>query len=189
MKRTLFMLMFVAMLAARLEAQSLAVSKVGDQVHIRPQGFGFIKGEPLDRLKHGQQVRFDFELIVLSKPGGTVVTGRRQSFNVSYDLWEERFASTRLGDAPRSISHLTSTAAEAWCLEQLTTPVSSFGRLGPDTPFWIRLQYRVPDRDRAPTSEDGSTFTLRTLIDMLSGPRKGGGIADSLEGGPFRLSD
>ena len=47
-------------------------------------------------------------------------------------------------DAPsRSVSHLTSAAAEAWCVEQLAFPVSSLGPLGRNLPFWIRLEYRV----------------------------------------------
>ena len=189
MTRALVVAAFVVTVVARLAAQSLSVSKVGEEIHIRTQAFSFLKGEALARLKNGRPVRFEFELDVLTKPGGLVITDRRQTFNVSYDLWEERFAATRLGDVPHSISHLTPTAAETWCLEQLAIPIAAFGRIGRDTPFWMRLQYRVPETDRPPDSDETSPFTLRKLIDILSGPRKGGGIGDSLEGGPFRLSD
>jgi hypothetical protein len=140
-------------------------------------------------LKDGRSVRFDFELSALARPEGPAVVQSRQSFNLSYDLWEERFTVTRIGTPSRSISHLTSTHAEAWCLEQLTLPVSAFGRLGRDSPFWIRLEYRVQDRDRAAEPDDGATFTLRRLIDRLSRRRKAGDLGDSVEAGPFRLSD
>ena len=52
----------------------------------------------------------------------------------------------------RSVSHLTARDAEAWCLDSLTVPLSALGRLGRDAPFWIRLEYRVPGDDTAPSS-------------------------------------
>jgi hypothetical protein len=87
---------------------------------------------------------------------------------------------------PRSISHLTARAAEDWCLDNVTVPVTSLGRLGRDTPFWVRVDYRVPDQTAADPSE--STFTLQTLIDVLSRRRESQDKAKSVEAGPFRLS-
>ena len=64
-------------------------------------GFSFIKGEPLARLKDGRSVRVDLELEVLPRPGAAAAAQRRQTFVLSYDLWEERFAVT-LADARRA---------------------------------------------------------------------------------------
>ena len=47
---------------------------------------------------------------------------------------------------PRSISHLTARAAEDWCLDNVTVPLASMSRIGRDTPFWVRVDYRVQDR-------------------------------------------
>ena len=126
---------------------------------------------------------------MLREPGAEAVTERRQSFNLSYDLWEERFAVSLIDGPQRSISHLTATDAEAWCLEQLTVAVAALGRLGRDGPLWIRLAYRVPDPDPTPDPEDGARFTLRSLIDLLSRRGQADTVGDSVEAGPFWLPD
>ena len=168
--------------------QSPSVSVVGDILQIRVPAFTFIKGDALDRLKQGRPVRFDLSLAVMSMPGGAAITQSRQSFNVSYDLWEERFAATRIGAPPSSISHLTSKDAEAWCLGHVPLSVSALGGLGRDAPFWIRLQYQIVVPDPAPSAEE-EPLTLRGLIDMLSRRRKAAEQEHAMEAGPFRLPD
>jgi hypothetical protein len=164
-----------------------SVSVVGDALHIKTSEFTFIKGDALDRLTQGRPVRFDLSLAIVSRPGGPVVTQSRQSFNLSYDLWEERFAVTRIGTPPRSVSHLTSKDAEAWCLMNTPLSVSALGGLGRDGSFWIRLHYLIVAPDPAPRGEE-DPLTLRGLIDMLSRRRKTTEQED-LEAGPFRLPD
>ena len=171
-----------------VDAQTLTVRAVADALHVRASGLGFISGPVLDRLQDGRSVRVDFDLIVLEKPNGAVVSRAQQSFNLSFDLWEQRFAVTRIGPMPRSISHLTARAAEDWCLDNVTVPVASLGRTGRDTPFWVRVAYRIQDR-ASTAAPDDSTFTLQTLIDVLSRRREDENKAKSLEAGPFRLSN
>ncbi len=178
----------LALPAARLSAQSMTVATVGGSVHVKAPGFHFIEGELLARLKDGQSVRVDLELTVLAKPAAAArAAQRRQTFVLSYDLWEERFAVT-LADAPsRSISHLTPAAAEAWCIEQLEIPVSALGALARNLPFWIRLEYRV-SADVSAERDDGG-FTLRSLIDALSRRPKSGEASHAIEAGPFRVRE
>ena len=185
------MLLLIASSPVHPDGQSVTVRVGGDALHVQApmSSFGFIEGSALKRLQDGRALRVDFELTVLAEPGARAVTERRQSFNLSYDLWEERFAVSLIGGPSRSISHLTSTAAEAWCLEQLTVPVAALGRLGRDAPFWIRLAYRVQDPDPAPDSEDRARFTLRSLIDVLSQRGQDAEPANSVQAGPFRLPD
>lgn len=168
-------------------AQSVSVTRTGDNITVRAPEFAFIKGEPLARLKDGRTVRVDLELDVLPGPGGIAAAQGRQTYVLSYDLWEERFAVTRVGSPARSIDYLTSAAAEAWCLEQLTVPVNALGRLGRELPFWIRLGARVLDADGAPPSDGGSEFTLRGLVDALSRRRRNEPLTHAIEAGPFRL--
>jgi hypothetical protein len=182
----------IAAAAVQLAGQSVTVAAAGDALRVRAPGFSFLQGKPLERLKDGRSVRFDFVLTVLAKPGAAAAAQGRSTFIMSYDLWEERFAVTRVATPgnpatpSRSISHLTSPDAAAWCLEQLSVPVSALGRLGRDAPFWIRLEYRVQDR----TETDGDAgFTLRSLIDTLSMRRKADELNGSIEAGPFRLSN
>jgi len=184
---TLIALTFLAWAAANLAAQAVTVSRVADAVAVKAPGFTFIKGEPLARLKEGRSVRADLDLSVLPKPGDPAAAHSRQTFLLSYDLWEERFAVALVGSAPKSAAYLTSTAAEGWCLEQLTVPATALGRLGRDLPFWIRLEYRILGRDNPSGEDEGAGFTLRTLIDAFSSRRKAMEWTNSIEAGPFRL--
>jgi len=172
----------------RLGAQTLTVRTVSETLHVRSSGLGFIAGPVLDRLQDGRSIRVDFELTVLEKPRGAVVARGQQSFNLSFDLWEQRFAVTRVGPMPRSISHLTARAAEDWCLDNVTVPLTSMARVGRDTPFWVRVDYRVQERSPTQGAED-STFTLQTLIDVLSRRREDQDKAKSVEAGPFRIGN
>jgi hypothetical protein len=172
-----------------LTAQSFDVRVVAEMLQLRGAGLGLIEGRVADHLKDGRSVRADVELTVLEKPRGGAVAHGQYSFIVSYDLWEQRFAVTRVGTPPRSISHLTARSAEGWCLENMTVPVVSLGRFAHDVPFWIRIDYRVEDRAPAPNPEDDSTFGLRTLIDVLSRRRQDEMPGRSLEAGPFRVGN
>ncbi len=170
-------------------AQAIDVRVVGDMLHVRGSSIGLIAGQVLEHLRDGRSVRVDFDLAVLEKSKGSAVTESKQTFVLSFDLWEQRFAVTRAGALPRSVSHLTAQGAEAWCLDNLTVSLAAMGRLARQTPFWIRIDYRVQDRAAASSSEEDSTFTLRTLIDALSRRRADQDAARTLEAGPFRLGN
>jgi hypothetical protein len=173
--------------AVNLGAQAVTVSRVADVVTVRAPAFTFIKGEPLVRLKDGRSVRVDLDLSVLPRPGGPAGARIRQAFVLSYDLWEERFAVTLVGPPPKSVAYLTSTGAEAWCLEQLTVPIAAMGNLGRDAPFWIRLEYRILDGGLPKGGDDGGGLTLRALIDAFSSRRQAPEWTHAIEAGPFRL--
>jgi hypothetical protein len=172
--------------AARLSAQALTVDTVGDALKIKAPGFSFLKGDPLARLKDGRSVRVELAAMVLAAPGKSPTTTTRRIFALSYDLWEERFAVTAVDARAQSVSHLVLAAAEAWCVEQLATPLSALGPLGRDVPFWVRLEYRILDGDGSQDSAD-SGYTLQALIDALSRRRKTDSSSHALEAGPFRL--
>jgi hypothetical protein len=171
---------------ARLAAQSLTVRAAGDMLLLRGSGLRLIEGAVADHLKDGRSVRVDFEMTILDKAQGAAVTQSRQSFILSFDLWEQRYAVTRAGAAPRSISHLVARDAEGWCLENMAMPLSALGRFARDLPFWIRIEYRVQDQP-PPASEAGATFGLRTLIDAFSRRRGDEALGRTFDAGPFRV--
>ena len=179
-------LAFIGSLAVPLEAQNVGIARTGDAVAVRAAGLGFIKGETLARLKDGRTVRIDIDFSVLPGPGGVAAAHSRRAFVLSYDLWEERFAVTMAGPPPRSVSYLTATAAEAWCLEHLTIPVAELGKLT-DAPFWIRLEYRILDGTTPPARQEDSGLTLRGMIEALSRRAKPTEPTHAIEAGPFRL--
>lgn len=172
-----------------LAAQSITVSTVAGALRVDAPGFGFIEGPVLSQLRDGRSVRVDLDLAVLERPGGPTVTQARQSFALSFDLWEERFAVTRIGAPARSISHLSAKSAEAWCLDNVTIPAPALGRIGRTAPFWIRLAYRVQDPAPAADATTDEGLTLATLIDRLSRRRSDGQLGKSVNAGPFRLSN
>ena len=173
--------------AARSSAQTLTVDAVGDVLRIRAPGFSFLKGDPLARLKDGRSVRVELAAMVLPAPGKSPAATTRRIFALSYDLWEERFAVTAVDKRSQSVSHLMAAAAEAWCVEQLSTPLSALGSLGRDLPFWIRLEYRILGGDSPATGTDDAGLTLRGLIDAFSSRRKATEWTHAIEAGPFRL--
>jgi hypothetical protein len=182
----LLMLVFVAAAVVGLSAQTLSVRAEADALHVQARGFGFIEGAVLARLKEGRSVRVDFDLTVLARPEGPVLKQAMQAFTLSFDLWEERFAVSRVGTPAKSVSHLQARDAEIWCLENVTMPVSSLG-LGRETPFWVRLAYRVQDPAPGTQEAQGERYTLRALIDRLSRRAEEADLSKSIDAGPFRL--
>jgi hypothetical protein len=168
-------------------AQSVTVDRTGNALRVRAPEFDFIKGELLVRLKNGRSVRVDLELDVLPGPGGRPVAQGRQTYVLSYDLWEERFAVKQAVAPSRSTAYVTAADAEAWCLEQLTIPVSELGRFGRELPFWIRLGYRVLDTEPSSAENGSGDFSLRGLVEALSRRRRDDPQTHSMEAGPFRL--
>ena len=124
--------------------------------------------------------------MVLPAPGKPVAAAARRIFALSYDLWEERFAVSTVEKRSESITHLTLSAAEAWCIDQLRIPLKALGTLGRDVPFWVRLEYRFIETDAAANSEE-SGYTLQMLIDMLSRRHTTESAPEAIEAGPFRL--
>jgi hypothetical protein len=182
-----FVLLIAATLSsldARLGSQSMTVTTTGGEVRVQAPGFRFITGEPLARLKDGLTARVDLGIQVLAGPGAAAAAQSRQTFVLSYDLWEERFAAAVSGTGSRSVSHLTAAAAEAWCIQQLTVPVSALGSLR-SQPFWIRLESRIVNGTSDGREEEG--LTLRGIIDTLSRRQASEKTSHSAEAGPFRV--
>jgi hypothetical protein len=182
----LLVVAFIAGIGPGAAAQPVTIGTAGGALGVRAPEFSFIEREVLDRLRDGRTVRVDVELAVLSQPGGIPVASARHSFTLSFDLWEERFAVTRLGTPARSVAHLEADDAEAWCVAQLAVPVGEMGALGRDAPFWIRLESRVPDA-RISSDDADAVFTLRRLIEWLSRRGTDAVFGRSVEAGPFRL--
>ena len=104
--------------------------------------------------------------------------------HATYDLWEEKFAITKEGSSPRSVSHLSAAAAEAWCVENTSMPVAG---LAGNQQLWLRLDYRVDDSAVPGDPVDNSGFTLSGLVDIFSRRPRGEQLHGFEEAGPLRL--
>jgi hypothetical protein len=169
-----------------LLAQDLQIRSSADQIVVAAPKFHFLIGKPLERLRNGNAVAFDFYLAVLGESKQSILRRNFDRFVISYDIWEERFSVSRMRTARSSASRLTADAAETWCLDNIA--VSSAG-LPLDTPVWIRLDIRAQDpRDQNPLSDDEG-ISLSSLIELFSRPGKQEPNQWRLEAGPIRLRD
>jgi hypothetical protein len=183
LKRAAAFLILLITLVAILAAQSLTARVDRDQLHIAAPRIHFLTGEALNRLHDGATVIYAFQLTARGEGIGNVLSRSQERFAVSYDLWEERFAVTKLGSPGRSVSHLSAGAAEAWCLDNTTIPVAV---LPAKEALWLRLEYRA--ENPAP-DQDSSSFTLSGLIDIFSRRPRNEQVHGLEEVGPLRLQN
>ncbi len=176
----------VAACGAGVHAQTLDVRAESGRIRVTASKPRFLTGASLERLRNGATVVFAVQVTLLTGSKGTVLARSAGRFAVSFDIWEEKFAVTRLGEGRKSVSHVGAAEAEAWCLESLS--VTSAG-LSADAPFWVRLDVR-PQTDgeaRAPNEEAG--VTLARLVELFSRPQREGETRVQAEAGPLRLRD
>ena len=102
--RLLVLALTLTVSTLELHAQSLTVRVVGDMLHLRASGLGLIEARVADHLRDGRAVRVGFAVAVLEKAGGRSIAQATQSFNLSFDIWEQRYAVTKPGATPRSVS-------------------------------------------------------------------------------------
>lgn len=168
------------------EAAQLAVRVEGNQIRAAAPHLRLLVGAPLDRLHNGASVHFVLQLGLFMEPDSRPTARAIHRFAVSYDLWEEKFAVTRLEPVRRSASHLSASAIEAWLVESLWVPAEG---LAPDRRFWIRLDFRTEDPRNSVDLSDNSSLSLGALIDIFSRKNPGDQLRGSEEAGPFRLMD
>ena len=186
MKRAAAFLIISVALVSALIAQSLTASIVGEQLHVTGSRIHFLTGEALQRLRDGATVTYQLQLTARPERAGKLLGRAAERFAVSYDLWEEKFAVTKLGGSPKAVSHLTSGAAEAWCIDNTSMPV---GVLPPNEPFWIRLDYRAEEAGTPADPADNSSFSLSSLVDIFSRRTRGEQVHGTEELGPLRMAD
>ena len=184
MRRATTYLLCLAALSSILLAQSLTARIDRDRLRLAAPRLHFLIGEALERLRNGATVKYDFQLTLRTEKSGKAVAREQQQFAVSYDLWEEKFAITKLGPSPRSVSHLSAAAAETWCVDNISLPVST---VTTSQPFWLRLDFRADESGGANDQTENSGFTLSGLIDIFSRRARGEQVHGFEEVGPLRL--
>lgn len=167
-------------------AQTIEVRADGGMLRASAPQVHFLAGNPLERLHNGASVIFAVQITLLANRRTDVLRRAASRFAVSYDLWEEKFAVTRLGKPRHSVSHLSAREAEAWCLDELRVPVSG---LPPDSPFWVRLEVRAEEVSDESLSEEESGFTLARLVELFSRSPAREQPHWEEEVGPLRLRD
>ena len=166
--------------------ERLNVTWDGDDLHVAATQLHFLAGKPLDRLKDGAAVVFLTQLTLTTDRFTTSLRRTPDRFVISYDLWEEKFSVTKLGEGQRTASHLSAAAAETWCLDNVA--ISATG-LPQDRPFWLRFELRAAEpKDEAAVIGD-SGLNLTRLIEIFSRRPRDQQPQWTAEAGPLRLAD
>ena len=171
---------------AGLEAQTLQARLQGERLRVSAPHLIFFNARVLERLHNGAAVPFNFQLTAVPSSGGKAVAEASDRFVVSFDLWEERFSVVESGPPRRTISHLTSSAAEEWCLESLSIPVSA---LAAEKSFVLKLDIRAEEPADESAAEGNPGLSLAGLIDVFSRKPKEQPLRWSAVSGPIRLKD
>jgi hypothetical protein len=170
--------------------EGLAVFLDGDYLRVSLPHIDFLKGKPLDRLKDGASVAFIGQVTITTAPNSISPVARSVArFALSYDIWEERFSVTKIGQSPesrRSQSHLTVQATENWCLDNLVIDRS---QIPADREFYVQLDLRAEDpKDQLGIIGDPG-INLTRLIEVLGRAPRSPQERWLFNSGPFRLAD
>ena len=166
-----------------LSAQAVGVKLDGDQLRVAVPQLHFVGTEVLQRLRNGIAVNYILKIGITSnrvaKPAGESI----YRFVISYDIFEEKFAVSRIEPNPRSITHLSEAAAQQWCLDSIAVPIAG---LPADQSFFVTLEYQTVEPKPAP---DPGESLIGQLIDVFSRKAQREESRGTVMGGPFNLSD
>jgi hypothetical protein len=185
-RRWWLLLSLSATLSLGLAAPLLKLRLDGDDIRVSAPHLKFLTGKPLERLKDGASVTFLAQLSLTTDVNALAIKRAVDRFIVSYDLWEEKFSVAKTGPDARSISHLSSSAAESWCLENLAVGIDS---IPPDKPFWIKLEVRAEEPKDQASVVGESGINLTRLIEVFSNPARSQQPHWEAVAGPVRLLD
>jgi hypothetical protein len=170
-----------------LLGQELQLAWNGRELRVSAPQLHFLTGKALERARNGNAVAFDMQLSVLA--GTSVLSRTAERFVISYDLWEERFAAARLardGRPQRSATHLTQTAAEVWCLDNLVLPAE---KLDPNRQVTVQLDVRAEEARDSTHIVGEPGISLTALIEIFSRPSRSQQARWTLQRGPLRIAD
>jgi len=161
------------------------VERDGDRLRLRAPQLDFLTGAPLARLHDGRSVTYVFTASIQVHRGGPWLNSVTREVVFSYDLWEERFSAARRDDPKMAASHLTTAAAEAWCVDLLTLPV----RAAPaDKAFVVKLACWLREEE-APAAVAPSAGTFTGLLDFFSRKEPSAPPRWEASSLPMRLAD
>ena len=175
-----------APLAQALAVDALRVRSDGSFLRATAPQLQFLTGRPLQRLRNGATVIFLFQFSLSTDRFTSVAHRAFERFAISYDLWEEKFAVTRLGMAHIATSHLNAEHTQSWCLGQVTLPADS---VHPAQPVWMRMEIRVDEARFSPLVFSSPPLSLNRLIEIFSRPAASGQERWIAEARPMKIAE
>jgi hypothetical protein len=179
------------LLSANLGAlESLFVHLDGDYLRVSIPHIDFLKGKPLERLRDGASVAFIGQVTITTSPNSLSPVARAVArFALSYDIWEERFSVTKIGQSPGSRwsqAHLSAQQAENWCVDNLMIDRS---QVPTDREFFVQLDLRAedPKDQQGVIGDPGINFTR--LIEIFGRAPRSPQERLLFNSGPLRFND
>jgi hypothetical protein len=171
-------------------SDDLVVFLDGDYLRVSLPHIDFLKGKPVERLKDGASVAFIGQVTITTSPNSISPVARSVArFALSYDIWEERFSVTKIGQSPesrRTAAHLSAQATENWCLDNLVIDRS---QIPADKQFYVQLDLRAEDpKDQLGIIGDPG-INLTRLIELFGRAPRSPQDRWLFSSGPFRLND
>ena len=170
-------------LAFSFSAQALVPHWNGDRLQVSAPGLHFLTGRALDRLHDGASIPYAFQMTLTTIPRSLPLQRSLDRFVVSYDVWAERFKIVQSAGSRKSVTNLTASAAENWCIDQMGL---NWVGAPTDKDLWIRLEIRAEEPLERPISEAG--LSLTSLIALFSEKPRASAQNWVAETAPFRLA-
>lgn len=183
-------LAFLSGFALAMLAEDLILESRDNRLEFSAPRLHFLSGKPLERLRNAAEVPFDFQITLWAGDHSHVARSAVDRFVVSYDLWEETFSVQKTQIPRKSGSHFRASAAEAWCLEQMSMDVSG---IPSSQPLWARLEVRAQEAPRDGSLPFGrgnitdSGISLNSLIEIFSRPPPSPQARFVMDAGPITL--
>ena len=181
---------FLSGLALAMWAEDLILNWRENRLEFTAPRLHFLGGKALERMHNGAPVPFNFQVTLWSGNRAHVFLKMPEQFVISYDLWEESFKVVQTHGARKAVSHLSAQAAERWCLEQMSAPLTG---LSDKETLWARVDIRAEDgKDSRPLFGKDippSGISLTGLIDIFSRPPAKEQSHWTLDAGPLTIEE
>jgi hypothetical protein len=182
----LIALLGIFFVEAIAQAPLIVPERKGDFIHIVAPGLHFLSGKPMEKLRNGSSITYLMTLAAYTGTTRKPVAAMKETFVVSYDLWEERYSVVQSGSGGHSASRLTSASAESWCFENIRIPLRAIPN---QRPFMLRFECSVEEDKENADGMDHSPLTLTGLIEVFGRKKSEAPFHIEAVGGPFRTAD
>ncbi len=180
---------FLCGVATAMFAEELILRAQGNRIDFSAPRLHYLTGRPLARLRNAEPIAFDFQVTLAASTQTNVVKQNTARFVISYDLWEERYAVTKVTPARKTASHLTALEAEAWCVQEMS--LLDLSGVAANQQLWARMDIRAEDERESRLFGRGNItdagISLTSLIERLSMPPKATQPHWTVEAGPVTL--
>jgi hypothetical protein len=170
--------------SAPANPESISAERHGDHLHVIASQLHFISGRAVEKLRNGAAITYAIKILVVAQNAREKAFFLQERFTISFDLWEEKYSVIQRKPDGRSASRLTSSAAEAWCLENMPIPVRSVPER---QPFMIRLECSTEEDEETVKGDIRPSLSLAALIDIFSRKNPEDALLWEAAGGPFLL--